>query len=142
MSTELDNFIAFIKEAQKELNLHRQGAFDLECDESTLDIFDKVIAMTSNLEEKANQGELKVNYLNQFQSNINSILSTLPFRGHPDATFIAHQNEHWKKSNKQHLDQNSLNVSKLYEQIKFNIDFFNKIGYFDSNVVAIGANGS
>lgn len=142
MSTELNNFTAFIKQAQKELNVHRQGAFELNCSKTTLDIFDKVIVLTSELEQKANQGELKVNYLNQFQSNVNSILTTLPFRGQPNSSFIAHQNEHWKTTNKNNLEQNSLNISNLYNQIEFNIDFFNKIGYFDSNVVAIGANGS
>lgn len=142
MSTELNNFTTFIQQAQKELNLHRQGAFELNCSENTLDIFDKVIVLTSELEHKAIQGELKVNYLNQFQSNVNSILSTLPFRGHQNSSFIAHQNDHWKLTNKNQLDQNSLNISNLYVQIEFNIDFFNKIGYFDSNVVAIGANGS
>ena len=85
---------------------------------------------------------MKVNYLNQFQSNLESILATLPFRGQPNSAFIAHQNEHWKNQIKNNLEQNSLNLSTLYEQIEFNIDFFNKIGYFDSNVVAIGANGS
>ena len=142
MNTELDNFTTFIQQAQKELNLHRQGAFELNCDENTLNIFDKIIVLTSDLEQKAIQGELKVNYLNQFQSNVDSILSTLPFKGHQYATFIAHQNGHWKETNRKRLEENSLNISNLFTQIEFNIDFFNKIGYFDSNVVAIGANGS
>ena len=142
MSTELDNFTIFIQLARKELNIHRQGAFELNCDANTLDLFDKVIVLTSDLELKATQGELKVNYLNQFQSNVNSILSILPFRGYPDSSFIAYQNGHWKETNKKHLEQNTLKISNLYIQIEFNIDFFNKIGYFNSNVVAIGANGS
>jgi ABC-type cobalamin/Fe3+-siderophores transport system ATPase subunit len=142
MITELDNFTTFIQQAKKELNLHRQGAFELNCDETTLNIFDKIIVLTSDLEKKATQGELKVNYLNQFQSNVNSILSTLPFKGHQDTAFIAHQNEHWKETNRKRLEQSSLSISNFYTQIEFNIDFFNKIGYFDSNVVAIGANGS
>lgn len=142
MSTEIDNFLQFIDVAKRDLNVHRQGAFELDCNALTLDNIDKVISLTSKLEDKAKQGELKINYLNQFQSNLESILSTLPFRGHPNASFLAHQNEHWKSQIKNSLDQNSLNVSALYEQIEFNIDFFNKIGYFDSNVVAIGANGS
>ncbi len=142
MNTELDNFTTFIQQAKKELNIHRQGAFELNCEEATLDVFDKIIVLTSDLEQKATQGELKVNYLNQFQSNVNSILSTLPFRGYPDTSFIPHQNEHWKETNKKQLERNSINISNLYTQIEFNIDFFNKIGYFDSNVVAIGANGS
>jgi ABC-type cobalamin/Fe3+-siderophores transport system ATPase subunit len=142
MSKELENFTTFIQQAKKELNIHRQGAFELNCEETTLDIFDKIIVLTSDLEQKATQGELKVNYLNQFQSNVNSILSTLPFRGHPDTSFITHQNEHWKETNRKQLERNGINISNLYTQIEFNIDFFNKIGYFDSNVVAIGANGS
>jgi|GEM_PF-152115 len=142
MSAELDNFIQFIELAKRDLNIHRQGAFELDCNSSTLDSIDKVISLTSKLEDKAKQGEFKINYLNQFQSNLESIISTLPFRGQPDSSFIAHQNEHWKSQIKSNLEQNSLNVSTLYEQIEFNIDFFNKIGYFDSNVVAIGANGS
>ncbi|WP_347156410.1 AAA family ATPase [Pontibacter chitinilyticus] len=142
MSAEIDSFISFIETAKKDLNVHRQGAVELECNASTLDNIDKVISLTSKLEDKAKQGELKINYLNQFQSNIQSILSTLPFRGQPNSSFIAHQNEHWKSQIKTSLEQNSLNVSSLYEQIEFNVDFFNKIGYFDRNVVAIGANGS
>lgn len=142
MSAEIDNFLQYIYTAKRDLNVHRQGAFELDCNTSTLDNIDKVISLTSKLEDKAKQGELKINYLNQFQSNLESILSTLPFRGQPDTSFIAHQNEHWKSQIKNNLEQNSLNVSALYEQIEFNIDFFNKIGYFDSNVVAIGANGS
>lgn len=142
MSTEIENFIQFIDTAKRDLNVHRQGAFELECTSLTLDNLDKVISLTSKLEDKAKQGELKINYLNQFQSNLESILSTLPFRGQPNSSFIAHQSEHWKSQIKNSLDQNSLNISSLYEQIEFNIDFFNKIGYFDSNVVAIGANGS
>jgi hypothetical protein len=142
MSAEIDNFLQFIDTAKRDLNVHRQGAFELDCNALTLDNIDKVISLTTKLEEKAKHGELKINYLNQFQSNLESILSTLPFRGQPNSSFITHQNEHWKSQIKSNLEQNSLNVSSLYEQIEFNIDFFNKIGYFDSNVVAIGANGS
>ena len=142
MSAELDKFISFIETAIKDLNVHRQGSFDLGCNTTTLDSFDKVISLASKLEEKAKQGELKINYLNQFQSNVQSILNTLPFRGQHDSTFISYQNDHWKSQVKNSLEQNSLSISNLYEQIEFNIDFFNKIGYFDSNVVAIGANGS
>lgn len=142
MSKQLENFLAFIEQAKENLNIDRQAAFELECSESTLDILDKVIALTNMLEEKAKVGDLKVNYLNQFQSNLNSILSSLSFRGHKDINFIAHRDDNWKTSIKKQIEQNSLNISTQYHHIEFNIDFFDKIGYFDSNVVAIGANGS
>ena len=142
MSKELTDFVQYIQKAQNEFNSHRQGAFDLGCNSETLESFDKLISLTSSLENKAKQGELKINYLNQFQSNIESILSILPFRGQPNSSFLAHQNEHYKSQIKNSLEQNNTSISSLYNQIEFNIDFFNKIGYFDSNVVAIGANGS
>lgn len=142
MSAEIENFIQFIETAKTDLNVHRQCSFELNCNALTLDIIDKVISSISKLEDKVKQGELKINYLNQFQSNIESILSTLHFRGQPNSSFLAHQDEQWKSHFKNDIEQNSLNVSVFYEQIEFNIDFFNKIGYFDSNVVAIGANGS
>lgn len=142
MTKELTDFIEYIQRARKELNIHRQGASDLECSGITIETLDKVILLSSSIEDKAKQGELKVNYLNQFQTNIESILSTLPFRGQPNASFLNHQNDHYKTQIKSNLEQNSINISNLYNQIEFNVDFFNKIGYFDSNVVAIGANGS
>lgn len=142
MSKQLESFLSFIEQAKENLNIDRQGAFELGCPESTLDILDKVIALTNMLEEKAKVGDLKINYLNQFQSNLNNILSSLSFRGHKDINFIAQQSDNWKTSIKQQIENNSLNISAQYHQIEFNIDFFDKIGYFNSNVVAIGANGS
>lgn len=142
MSTQLEIFLTFIQQAKENLNVERQCAFELGCSESTLNILDKVIATTSMLEEKAKVGDLKVNYLNQFQSNLNNVLSRLSFRGHKDTSIIAQQNDQWKSTYKQQLENNSLNITADYQQIEFNLDFFDKIGYFNSNVVAVGANGS
>jgi ABC-type cobalamin/Fe3+-siderophores transport system ATPase subunit len=142
MSKELENFLAFTNQAKENLNIDRQGAYELGCSETTLNILDKVIALTNMLEEKAKEGDLKVNYLNQFQSNINNILSNLSFRGHKDTKFIAQQPQNWRDSFKQQIEGQSNNISTQYSQIEFNINFFDKIGYFNNNVVAIGANGS
>ncbi|MDQ8750636.1 AAA family ATPase [Elizabethkingia miricola] len=142
MSAELDSFLYFIEKLKKELNFNRQAAFELGCNTSTLDILDKALSLLPKLEEKATQGEIKVNYINQFQSNLNNIFSNLIFFGRVDTSFIDNQHESWKAEYKRNYEQNSLEILRQYEQIEFNIDFFNKIGYFDNNVVAIGANGS
>ena len=142
MENQLENFIKFISKAKDDLNLHRQIAFEIECSEATLDIFDKMIALSTTLEKRATQGDLKVNYLNQFQSNLNSILNNLQFRGHQDTSFIANQGEKWEKQTKLNLENAVQNFSNLYNQLEFNLTFFEKIGFFNSNVVAIGANGS
>src|SRR5690554_4088766 len=114
MSAEIENFIQFIETAKTDLNVHRQCSFELNCNALTLDIIDKVISSISKLEDKVKQGELKINYLNQFQSNIESILSTLHFRGQPNSSFLAHQDEQWKSHFKNDIEQNSLNVSVFH----------------------------
>lgn len=139
---QIKKFIEFISQAKMDLNLHRQIAFELNCSEDTLEVFDKTIGISSTLEQKANNGDLKVNYLNQFQSNINSILGTLQFRGQQDASLVQQQNDSWKSEQKVHFENNVSDIKNLYHQLDFNLDFFNKIGFFNSNVVAIGANGS
>lgn len=142
MSVEIKNFIDFITNAKSDLNIHRQIAYELECNETTLEVFDKTIGLATNLEEKALNGDLKVNYLNQFQSNLNNILANLSFRGQRDINFIAHQNKQWKIQVKNQFENNTVTLSSFFHQLDFNLDFFNKIGFFNSNVVAIGANGS
>jgi ABC-type cobalamin/Fe3+-siderophores transport system ATPase subunit len=142
MNQQLQNFLNFITTAKADLNLHRQVAFELECSESSLDILDKVIGLSTEIEEKSSQSSYPINYLNQFQSNINSILGNLPFRGQKDTSFMPVGNDNWNLRTKNQLEQQISKISGLYNQLEFNIDFFRKIGFFNNNVVAIGANGS
>ena len=142
MHADLNSFINFIKNAIKELDIHRQGAIKLGCDEVIISVFDGIIALVTNLFYEAKQGELKINYLNQFQSNLEVILSLLPFRGQRDISFLDHQHIQWKDQIKNNIEQNISNISHQCNQIEFNRNFFAKIGYFEHNVVAIGANGS
>lgn len=142
MSAELDSFISFIEKVNKDFDINKQAAFQLGCSPFTLHIFDKVISLLSVLEEKVKKGEVKINYLNQFQVNLSNIRSFLPLQGFEDTSIIASQNEEWKEHTKRNLEGNNANILNQYEQIAFTLNFFNKIGYFDSNIVAIGANGS
>ena len=142
MNPQLKTFIDFITTSKNDLNLHRQVAFELGCTDSILETFDKTIALSSTLEERALNGDLLVNYLNQFQANLNAILSNLQFRGQKDTSFFSQQNEAWKIQIKTQFEANHLNFVTQYRQLDFNLDFFKKIGFFTSNVVAIGANGS
>jgi hypothetical protein len=142
MNQQLQAFLTYIQTAKNDLNIHRQVSFELECNESTLDIVDKIIALVTLIEEKATAGNFQVNYLNQFRSNIDNVLNSLPFRGQQNTSFIPQQNENWIKQNRANIEQNAINFVRYYDQINFNVDFFKKIGFFNNNVVAIGANGS
>ena len=142
MNQQLQAFLTYVQTAKNDLNIHRQVSFELECNESTLDIIDKIIALVTLIEEKATAGNFEINYLNQFRSNIDNVLSSLPFRGHQNTSFIPQQNEHWIKQTRTNIEQNGVNFVRYYDQLNFNVDFFEKIGFFNNNVVAIGANGS
>lgn len=142
MNQQLQAFLTYIENAKNDLNFHRQVSFELECNESTLDIIDKIIALVNLIEEKATNGNFQINYLNQFRSNIDNVLNSLPFRGQHNTSFIPQQNENWIKQNRTNIEKNAINFVRYYDQLNFNIDFFQKIGFFNNNVVAIGANGS
>src|SRR5690606_21349216 len=133
---QLQNFLTFISTAKADLNLHRQVAFELECSENSLDILDKVIGLSTEIEDNASRSNYPINYLNQFQSNINSMLGSLPFRGQKDTSFMPANNENWNLNTKRQLEQQISNISRLYNQLEFNIDFFRKIGFFNNNVLA------
>lgn len=142
MDIVTNNFTSFIGNAKKELIVQHEIAVKLKCDEFTINALGKVVELIVMLEDKVNQGKLKINYLIHFQSSIENMLSAFPHRGHQESSFVEYQTDQWKIQAKSILERNSQNISGLYEQLEFNLHFFDKIGYFDSNVVAIGANGS
>lgn len=138
----IEQFLKFIEPAKDDLNIHRQVSYEVGCNDSTLEIIDKTIAISSTLVEKVKNGDFKVNYLKQFQSHLTNIINTLPFRGYKDTNFVSQQNEQWKTQIKEQIENNTTNIVNHYHQLEFNLYFFEKIGFFNSNVVAIGANGS
>ncbi|URW80951.1 AAA family ATPase [Xiashengella succiniciproducens] len=138
----IEQFLKFIETAKEDLNIHRQISFEIGCSDTTLEIIDKTIALSTILVNKVKNGDFKINYINQFQSHLTNIINTLPFRGNKDANFVNQQNPQWKSQIKLQIDNNTANIINHYHQLEFNLDFFEKIGFFNSNVVAIGANGS
>ncbi|NOQ25831.1 MAG: AAA family ATPase [Bacteroidales bacterium] len=142
MDLQLKEFLDYIETAKSDLNNQRQMAFDLECNVITLDIIDKSIALVDEIKSIASSKGYKINYLNQFRSNIDSILSVIPLRGQKDPNIVNRQDENWRKQVRKQFEDNTVQVSNFYQQLIFNIGFFEKIGFFNSNVVAIGANGS
>lgn len=136
--TQKETFIQFIDTALTQLNQHRQVAFECEVEQSVLDLHDKLIDHCGTIKELVSNTELSVNYINQFQRDINQALGHFPFRGRifnviqePQKTQIRTNIENQKNAIEQQLNL-----------LLFNLDFFNKLGFFNNNIVAIGANGS
>ncbi|MBL7705312.1 MAG: ATP-binding protein [Taibaiella sp.] len=145
MTSELNKFIGYNQHVLDDLKINIQVAIYVNIDSITLDIFNKSISLVSELENLANQGKLKANHLNQFRQNVGMISSILPYKivnGYNDPSFINSQNDISKIHAGENLKQASKSILGYNEQLEFSILFFDKVGYFDNNIVAIGANGS
>ncbi|MBP7319028.1 MAG: ATP-binding protein [Flavobacterium sp.] len=137
--TQKETFLQFIETSLKQLNLHRQIAFECEVDEIILDLHDKVIDHCNLLKELVGKSELSVNYINQFQNDINQTLNYFPFRQQANLQFIHPQHkEQYRKS----IEDQRSPLEQQLTLLHFNLDFFKKLGFFNNNIVAIGANGS
>jgi len=136
--TQKETFIQFIDTALTQLNQHRQVAFECEVEQSVLDLHDKLIDHCGTIKELVSNTELSVNYINQFQRDINQALGHFPFRGR---IFNVIQ-EPQKIQIRTNIENQKNAIEQQLNLLLFNLDFFNKLGFFNNNIVAIGANGS
>lgn len=137
--TQKETFLQFIETSLKQLNLHRQIAFECEVDEIILDLHDKVIDHCSSLKELVSNSELSINYINQFQNDINQTLNYFPFRQQTNLQFIHPQ---LKEQYRKNIEVQRSPLEQQLTLLHFNLEFFEKLGFFNNNIVAIGANGS
>lgn len=136
---EKNTFLEFIEISIKELNLSKQKAVQLEVEQQFLDMFDKFISHCLVLKNLVNSSELSVNYLNQFKNDIESAFYFFSFRQDLDLSTI--NNFHRQRAKKE-IENNINNIGDSFDLLQFNFDFFKKLGFFNNNIVAIGANGS
>lgn len=137
--TEKDTFLEFIGLTTKQLLLHKQISVECEADEIMLDLHDKVITHCEVLNQIVAEKVLAINYIQQFQNDLAQTSSFFPYRQQQDLSFIQDQN---KESIKKTIDNQILPLEKQLKLVLFNLEFFTKLNFFSSNIVAIGANGS
>jgi energy-coupling factor transporter ATP-binding protein EcfA2 len=136
---ERDIFLQNIELTLKQLSLHRQISAECNVDEIMIELHDKVIFHVSNVRDIVSTTELSVNYINQFQNDINQTLNKFPYRQQQNLDFLQPQNREELKTN---IEYHILPLEKQLKLLQFNLDFFRKLNFFNSNIVAIGANGS
>jgi ABC-type cobalamin/Fe3+-siderophores transport system ATPase subunit len=137
--TEKDTFLEFIDLTTKQLLIHKQISVECEADEIMLDLHDKVITHCEVLNQILAEKSLAINYIQQFQNDLAQTSSFFPYRQQQDLSFIQDQN---KESIKNTIDNQILPLEKQLKLVLFNLEFFTKLNFFSSNIVAIGANGS
>lgn len=132
-----------LEELIKESTLHKEIYRHLEIDEDKLNVFDTMIEIASKIKAQLSQQNIDTSYRQLYNNQISAILNQLQYRGNGNSGFVIHQNEHWKQQNKNSFNQYIYNsIKDLTDGFNFQIDFFEKIGNFDSNIVIVGANGS
>ncbi|GHV17090.1 hypothetical protein FACS1894169_11740 [Bacteroidia bacterium] len=140
MDSQAVVFKEFITNTKKNIQQQVEIMKYLTCDEQVISFYSDLIYTIEEIEKLDN---IKINYINQFQNDINGIV--IHFNG-KNWSLDAAKNQplEWKSNialtYNQIISNNS--IITLFDRLKFNLDFFKKIGFFNSNIVAIGANGS
>ncbi len=137
--TQKEIFLQFIGVSLQQLNLHKQIAIECEVDEYSLELHDRVIFHLNRLLNKVSELEMSINYINQFQSEVNQTLNFFPYRQQLNLQFI---DQNQKNQIKRSIESCSLSIGNQIKLLDFNFNFFNKLGFFKDNIVAVGANGS
>lgn len=137
--TERDAFLQLIELTLAQLSIHKQISIECEVDEIMIDLHDKTIKYSLNIQKLLANNELKINYINLFQNDLIQTLNFFPYRQQQDLNFIQPQN---KEQIRHNIEVHILSLEKQYKLLQFNLDFFKKLNFFGSNIVAIGANGS
>jgi len=137
--TEKETFLQLIETSLIQLNLHRQISVECEVDEIILELHDKTIFQCGILKDLVTSRDLSLNYIKQFQNDLTQTINCFPYRNHQNFEFIQTQN---KETFKKTIENQIIPIEKQLKLLQFNLDFFNKLNFFSSNIVAIGANGS
>lgn len=137
--TETNTFLQSIDTALSQIDFHRRVAVECECSEETIELHNKALHIVQELKGIISSRNITANYINQFQNNIVNLLNCFLYRGQNDLNFIARNN---KENIRISIEQKNQILTNQIKESAFNISFFQKLNFFNSNIVAIGANGS
>jgi energy-coupling factor transporter ATP-binding protein EcfA2 len=137
--TEKDKFLEFIETSLLQLGFHKEICTFCEVNEIMVDLHDKIISHCYILKKVILEKNLATNYIQQFQNDLTQALNCLPYRQYQNLDFIQPQNKEIIKTG---IENQILPLENQLKLIQFNFDFFTKLNFFSSNIVAIGANGS
>jgi ABC-type cobalamin/Fe3+-siderophores transport system ATPase subunit len=137
--SNIDEFLDFTDKTIGKLEAHKQIAIACEVDDDIIVFHEEIIEHCRILQGLINKYELSFNYLNQFRKDILQILNFFPYKDVPHPQSSPGFN---KTITKSYIETPKDNIKTHLELLKFNLDFFEKLGFFNHNIVAIGANGS
>lgn len=138
--TANEEFISLLDNSLNELVCHKQIAIISDCEQRTRDLHDAVIAHLNKVKNLFRAINPSNNYINQFRNEVNQILNLFPYRSwRGDLTQVT---EIDKKQIRNQIEINIQSVENQLQSMLFNFDFFQKLDFFQNNMVVVGANGS
>ncbi|MGP5109570.1 AAA family ATPase [Pseudomonas helleri] len=105
-----------------------------------IDLHERMIILVRETSEVLKEVDVSDNYLNQFEQQISDVSTAFPFLNQIDNPDFVGENN--RDSLRLTILGSRANLNAVLKQIQFNHEFFNKLGFFQHNIVAIGANGS
>lgn len=137
--TDKESFFQFIETSLNQLDLHKEICVESKVEKHTLEIHDQIIDHFKITKDLIIEKEIPINYIKQFYDDLNHTLQYLPYRNNQNLDFLQHNN---KTDLKEMIERQTPFLENQIIKTKFNFEFFNKLNFFSSNIVAIGANGS
>jgi ABC-type cobalamin/Fe3+-siderophores transport system ATPase subunit len=137
-TAQIAAMINIIEQSIKQISIHKQIASACQVNTEIVELHEKITQLLVEINGVAHDIDVPYNYLNQFQNDISQAINFLPYREYNDLDFLAHSD---KVEIKKNIEQKIEDIRSIVTRISFNLDFFRKLGFFISNVVAVGANG-
>jgi ABC-type glutathione transport system ATPase component len=134
-----ETLLDFIEISIKQIQLHKQISIECEVEEEILELHDKTSSIFEIVKDVVTERNLAVNYIQQFHNDLSQTLNFFTYRQHQNLSFIqTHNKEDLRKA----IENQIIPLEKQLKQVNFNLDFFRKVNFFSSHIVAVGANGS
>ncbi len=132
-------FIEFLNKEIAQIELNIEASTFCNAEEEEINYYERILTCFQKVRDLFDNSKISIHYLNHFRGNIQEITNYLPFKHFDNHEEIRKDLE----SNYVSLsDFTSNNVEPKVNQLIFTLDFFEKLGFFNDNIVAIGANGS
>lgn len=118
---------------------HRDTLQQLADDKRIIGTHNKLIELLESTKTQLNNSDPTHNYTSLFKKLITSAIS----HSTSDNIDINHlSNPNHQEALTNFIDERISTLKLITNQFTFNLDFFQKLGFFNQNIVAIGANGS
>lgn len=137
--TPKEDLIQLITTGIERIEIEKQIAIAVGCEQFCVELHDNVISHFYKVKKLLLKLETSSNYINQFRNEVNE---SLFFFQHYVLKEYKFNSEAEKLPIKTTIESHRTSIEEKLQSMSFNYNFFEKLGYFQKNVVAIGANGS